>query len=96
VTAAVSEFLETASKDALRSVLPVLETGFAHEEQHQELFLTDIKHVLSKNSFPEAAYAPTDQAAAPLLARRPDPDWVRFGRRAVRDRPPRFGLRFRQ
>ncbi len=78
VTAAVSEFLETASKDALRSVLPVLETGFAHEEQHQELFLTDIKHVLSKNSFPEAAYAPTDHAAAPLLARRPDPDWVRM------------------
>jgi ergothioneine biosynthesis protein EgtB len=78
VTAAVGAFLDQASSATLREVLTVLETGFAHEEQHQELFLTDIKHVLSKNAFPEAAYAPTGHAAAPLVARRPAPDWVRF------------------
>jgi hypothetical protein len=93
VTAAVSEFLETASKDALRSVLPVLETGFAHEEQHQELFLTDIKHVLSKNSFPEAAYAPTDHAAHRSSRPSPGPRLGADERRAG-EIGPRFGAGF--
>ena len=28
---------------------PLIELGFAHEQQHQELLLTDIKHALSRN-----------------------------------------------
>jgi len=54
----------------------LIELGIAHEEQHQELILTDIKHVLSKNPLAPAAY-PT----AAQLAPRPAPHeicWVAF------------------
>ncbi len=33
----------------LEKLTPVLELGFHHEQQHQELLLMDIKHVLSRN-----------------------------------------------
>lgn len=56
VDEAVLTWLGSASADAVHARLDVILTGLAHEEQHQELFLTDIKHVLSRNSFPEAAF----------------------------------------
>ncbi len=79
VTDAVCKWLDGAASEALRTARPILQTGFAHEEQHQELFLTDIKHVLSRASFPEAAYGEGASACdSPLLARQLDPDWVTF------------------
>ena len=44
-----------AADDALMSVLsPLIEVGLHHEQQHQELLLTDIKHVFSINPlYPE-------------------------------------------
>jgi len=42
--------------------LDLLELGLNHEQQHQELLLMDIKHVLSQN-LPEAAYTPGPRAA---------------------------------
>jgi len=33
----------------LEKLTPVIELGFHHEQQHQELLLMDIKHVLSRN-----------------------------------------------
>lgn len=41
--------------DMLEPMLPTLETGLHHEQQHQELALMDIKHVLSRNPL-DAAY----------------------------------------
>lgn len=78
ITGAVCQALERMDAQALAEYRVVLETGFAHEEQHQELFLTDIKHVLSKNSFPEVGFSTTVPAPQPLKARRPDPEWVQF------------------
>lgn len=78
VDRAVNDWFDQANAQTLEAYRSVIETGFAHEEQHQELFLTDIKHVLSRNSFAEAAY-PRKLAPTPdLTASRPDPDWVAF------------------
>ncbi|MDO8550222.1 MAG: ergothioneine biosynthesis protein EgtB [Ignavibacteria bacterium] len=43
------EFLINCSEDELKKYVSVVEIGLNHEQQHQELILTDIKHVLSIN-----------------------------------------------
>ena len=42
-------FLEGLDEERLETWAPVLEIGFNHEQQHQELMLTDLKHNLSIN-----------------------------------------------
>lgn len=49
VDEAMGEFLEGVSEEIFAEVAPVLEIGLNHEQQHQELLLTDIKHVFSVN-----------------------------------------------
>ncbi len=49
VDAAVGELIETATSADLESVIPVLEIGLHHEQQHQELILTDILHAFAQN-----------------------------------------------
>ncbi len=61
VDAAVEDLLARASSRDLPGILTVLEIGLHHEQQHQELLLTDILHVLAQNPY-----------ASPY-----DPDWVR-------------------
>jgi len=59
-----------ASLDAgtLDKLAPVLELGFHHEQQHQELLLMDIKHVLSRNPLkPVYAGRPSPLAAPDQL-----------------------------
>ena len=95
VDAAVAEWLAGASPEDIEAHLDVILTGFAHEEQHQELFLTDIKHVLSRNSFPQAAFpVKTETPAAPTRAAAPAPDWIAFdgGRHAFGHGGPGFAF----
>jgi ergothioneine biosynthesis protein EgtB len=47
VDAAVTELIETASD--FGSLVPIIEIGLHHEQQHQELLLTDILHAFSQN-----------------------------------------------
>ena len=54
VDAAVESFLEEASPDDMLRIAPVLEIGLNHEQQHQELIITDILHAFAHN--------PTDPA----------------------------------
>jgi ergothioneine biosynthesis protein EgtB len=42
-------FLESNDKEIFQKLAPVIEIGLHHEQQHQELMLTDIKHVFSIN-----------------------------------------------
>ena len=47
---------------SLEKIAPVVELGFHHEQQHQELLLMDIKHVLSVNPMrPTYAGHPTER-----------------------------------
>ena len=45
----VERLLKSASAEKLAAIEPVLTLGCHHEQQHQELILTDIQHALSQN-----------------------------------------------
>ncbi|KAB1073373.1 ergothioneine biosynthesis protein EgtB [Methylobacterium planeticum] len=49
VDRAVAALLAGATPAALDVVLPILEIGLYHEQQHQELLLTDILHAFAQN-----------------------------------------------
>jgi ergothioneine biosynthesis protein EgtB len=49
VDRSVDALLSQASPGALEAVLPVLEIGLYHEQQHQELLVTDILHAFAQN-----------------------------------------------
>jgi ergothioneine biosynthesis protein EgtB len=49
IDAAVLAFIAGADADSRAAALPLVELGLQHEQQHQELLLTDIQHALSMN-----------------------------------------------
>ncbi|MFN3348082.1 ergothioneine biosynthesis protein EgtB [Pseudorhodoplanes sp.] len=49
VDAAVVRLIEQADEQQARSIFPILEIGLHHEQQHQELMLTDILHAFAQN-----------------------------------------------
>jgi ergothioneine biosynthesis protein EgtB len=68
----MTALLRTAGPEALAVAL----LGTHHEEQHQELILTDITHALAQNSL-RPAYARADHA--PPSATAPPLEWVEIG-----------------
>lgn len=61
VDEAVTRLLTTAEPSVLARLAPLMEVGFNHEQQHQELMLTDILHAFAQNPvFPayDAAWRP--------------------------------------
>jgi ergothioneine biosynthesis protein EgtB len=53
----MSAIIETCSENALRAMRPLIELGLNHEQQHQELLLTDLKHAMSFNPLHPVVYA---------------------------------------
>ena len=49
VDAAVAALIESAPAQTIESVLATVEMGLHHEQQHQELILTDILHAFAQN-----------------------------------------------
>ncbi|MGH7434273.1 MAG: DinB family protein, partial [Polyangiaceae bacterium] len=69
----IMRLLRDASNETLAGLLGVLELGIAHEEQHQELLLSDILHAFSSSPLQPAFLG--ESAAQPLAA---EPLPVRF------------------
>jgi ergothioneine biosynthesis protein EgtB len=65
VDAAVARLIE--STDDLSELAPIIEIGLHHEQQHQELLLTDILHAFSLNET-HPAYDPQWQSPKPSSA----------------------------
>lgn len=67
---AVLDHIETAAPEQLAAVEGTLVLGFNHEQQHQELILTDLKHMLSHNPlapvYTPAGASPSGDAAPEL------------------------------
>ena len=63
VDARVRDLVASLDDGTLEKLAPVIELGFHHEQQHQELLLMDIKHVLSRNPL-QPVYAGRPSATA--------------------------------
>lgn len=54
VDAEVVKFFRTATPEKLEALVPLVEVGLNHEQQHQELMVTDILHAFAQNPIPPA------------------------------------------
>jgi len=75
VTEALFDFIAGAGAAVWHAAAPLIELGINHEEQHQELILMDIKHLLSLNPLQPAYAAPAPRAPR---AKSKELDWVAF------------------
>jgi ergothioneine biosynthesis protein EgtB len=69
VDAQMENLLAGLDEEQLRQLAPLLELGIQHEQQHQELLLTDIKHVFACNPLHpvySGRKSPANQCPAPI------------------------------
>jgi ergothioneine biosynthesis protein EgtB len=75
VDAAMQNFIAGADDAAWQGAAALVELGLNHEQQHQELILTDILHAFSCNPL-LPAYARTDMPALRLATATPPMQWL--------------------
>jgi ergothioneine biosynthesis protein EgtB len=68
VDAAMTEFIAAEADGQWATVAPLIELGLHHEQQHQELMLTDILHVMSMNPLLPAVLDGVPPPLAPASA----------------------------
>ncbi len=74
VDAGMRRLIEGATGDEIRALRLLIDMGCAHEEQHQELLLTDIKHAFSKNPTAPAVFRDRPRGASEGSG----VDWISF------------------
>jgi ergothioneine biosynthesis protein EgtB len=70
----VLDLLSKLDDEGLERFAPIITLGFHHEQQHQELLLTDIKHVLAQNPLSPVYRARSIASAAQV----PALEWISF------------------
>jgi ergothioneine biosynthesis protein EgtB len=72
-------FLERGDESLLERLEPIIRLGLNHEQQHQELMLTDVKHVFHQNPL-----GPVYRAGSPEPGgAAPDLEWVAFDEQEI-------------
>jgi len=77
VDMALAAFADRADDGQWQAIAPLIELGLHHEQQHQELLVTDLKHALSFNPMWPAIYPVPDQSH-PSDPSDQAPGWVEF------------------
>ena len=72
---AVASLIAGLDEPAAAGIAPLIALGINHEQQHQELLLTDLKHLLARNPV-RPVYRDTPRPEAPTPGPRPL-NWVR-------------------
>jgi len=70
IDAAMQELILTPPADQWADIAPLIELGIQHEQQHQELMLTDILHAMSLNPM-----LPTIRSGLPASIKAETPGW---------------------
>ncbi len=62
ITDRMVNLMQNANENNLKQIEPMLRLGINHEQQHQELLLTDIKHIFAADPF-RPMYTPSEKPA---------------------------------